>query len=559
MNKCVTLVLPPDTLWLGLIEQSVSNFVKTAGFSEMLSPKLTGAALEACETLINASAAAGIQNPFKLRLEFRDMALIVEIEYDACVRLNPHEAEDYEVPDSVEDMDKLNPDSLWLHLIKKRMDRVFFMVRDSRRLLRMVKYAREDGSERRDWIMVMRPRLKRELFLHLSDPKAAHPSGVLQGTDGTVLKLKPSETFVVRRLDGMTTLYDIYMAHVEELGLISPNDLAGLYEKLESCNMLDDADGGGARPRWRRILHRLVNPDVSIPHADAFVGRVRSLSRLLLTPVGLLALLALGVSGAIPVWRHFEQFKETVAGIESAFAGTPVILLLLYVLILLHAMLHELGHGVVCKHYGGQIPRLGVMFYLSTFIFYCDTTASLNFPRRKRLLVTMGGPIASFAILGAGLWAAGAMAGSGSLWETVFVVFSLVSLFALVMGFNPFIKLDGYYMLSDIVDISNLRERSFRFLQRRLLGGLGFGEDKDLFATRRERRIFWSYGVLGLILTVGFQALPVLTLVRLLRAESASGGRLLWAAIICIMILIRVASVSLRKLNAMRNRDYTLS
>ncbi len=559
MNKYITLTLPPDTLWLGLIEQTVSSFAKTTGVSERLCPMLTGATLEACEMLINASNTAGSKNTFNLGLEFRDMALIVEIEYDCSVRLNPHEVEDYEVPDSADDLNGLNPDSLWLYLIKRSMDRVFFRVNGSRRCLRMIKYVREVGSERLDWIMVMRPRLRKEIFLHLSDQKAVHPSGVLQSPAGAVLKLKPSETFVIRRLDGTTTLYDIYMSHVEELGLISPSDLAQLYEKLEACNMLDDADNDRRQPRWRRMLHRLVNPDISIPRADALVTRVYSLSRFLFTPAGLGVLLALGLSGAIPAWQHFEQFKETFVSMEAAFTDNPLIPLLLYVLVLFHVMLHELGHGVVCKHYGGQVPRLGVMFYLATFIFYCDTTASLNFPRRQRLLVSLGGPIVSFAVLGVGLWTAGAMAGSGSMWETVFMIFSIINFFALVMGFNPFIKMDGYYLLSDLTNIPNLRDRSFRFLQRRLLGGLGFGEDRDLLATRWERRIFWYYGIFGLIITVVFQVLPVLTLVHLLQAESVSGGKLLWTVTICTLLLVRLASVALLKLNAMRKHEYNLS
>ncbi len=546
-------------LWLGLIEQTVSSFAKSTGVSEILCPMLTGAVLEACEMLISASDKAGSQNTFNLGLEFRDMALIVEIEYDGSVRLNPHEVEDYEVPDSADDLHNLNPDSLWLHLIKRRMDRVFFRVNGSRRCLRMIKYVREAGSERLDWIMVMRPKLKKEILLHLSDQKAVHPSGVLQGPDGAVLKLGPSETFVIRRLDGTTSLYDIYMSHVEELGLISPGDLAGLYERLEACNMLADADNDRRQPGWRRMLHRLVNPDISIPRADALVTRAYSMSRFFFTPIGLVVLLALGLSGAIPAWQHFEQFKETFVSMEAALTGNLLIPLLLYVLVLFHVMLHELGHGVVCKHYGGQVPRLGVMFYLATFIFYCDTTASLNFPRRQRLMVSMGGPIVSFAILGAGLWVAGALAGTSSPWETVFVVFSIINFFALVMGFNPFIKMDGYYLLSDLAGIPNLRDRSFRFLQRRLLGRLGFGEDKDLLAMRWERRIFWYYGIFGLIITVVFQVLPVLTLVYLLQAESASGGRLLWTVTICTLILLRVASVSLLKLNAMREHEYKLS
>jgi len=560
MNKSIILTLPPDGLWLGLVERSILSFAETVGFSETLRRMLTSATLEACEELINASDAAGSQEPYRLVLEFRDKALIVEIEYDDLVQLNPHKADDYEVPNSAEDLNELEAASLWLHLIKRRMDRVFFRVHGSQRALRMIKYIRESGWEGLDWIMVMRPKLKKGLHLHLSDHEKAYPSGVLQSPDGAVLKLGPSETFVIRRMDGATTLYDIYMAHVEELGMVSPSDLVALYERMEACEMLADTDQDRRQSRWRRVLHRVVNPDISIPRADACVARVYAWSRFLFTPFGLGALLALGLSGVIPAWMHFERFKEVVFGLEMTFLDSPIILLPLYVLILLSIIFHELGHGVVCKHYGGKVPRLGIMFYLSTFIFYCDTTAALNFPRkRQRLLVSLGGPIVSFAVLGVGLWAAGTMSGSASLWETVLVAFSLINFFALVMGFNPLIKMDGYYILSDLTEIPNLRSRSFLFLERRLLGWLGFGEDKDLLATHRERRIFWWYGIFGALFTVVFQVLPVVEFVRLMNAESVSGGRLVWAVIICVLLSVRVASVTLKKLNAMRDHEYNLT
>ena len=176
--------------------------------------------------------------------------------------------------------------------------------------------------------------------------------------------------------------------------------------------------------------------------------------------------------------------------LEEAFLSNPLLILPVYLLTLVHVTLHELGHGVTCKHYGGKVPRLGIMFYMASFIFYCDTTAAWNFPEKKhRILVSLGGPIISFAIMGAGLWGAGYYAGTGLIWEPVFVAFSLFNFFGLVMNFNPFIKMDAYYMLLDYTGIPNLRECSFKFLERKTLGWMGVGSDEAIKVTLLERKI----------------------------------------------------------------------
>ena len=426
-------------------------------------------------------------DPVRLRLDCKGGAVAADLEYSARIPLNPHRTEDYEVPDApgadqpgpdaqtmdAARLDALNMDVLWLHLIKRRMDRVRFLVRGPRHVLRMIKYRRQEGKERQAWILAVTPLLRPGLELHLDDPEAEHPSSVLQSAGSGVLKLGPSETFAVQRMDGQRSFQDIYMEHIDELGLVSPDALARLYESLESMGMLADG-AGGTGSRLARLARKAFNPDISIPRADAVVTAVHAWARPLLGRPGALLLLAAGLSGLVPALLGMSRFREVTAGLEAAFLAQPWLVVPLYVMVMVHAMLHELGHGVTCKHFGGRVPRLGIMFYLATFIFYCDTTAAWNFQdKRRRLLVSLGGPMVSLAVLSAGLWTALALAGTGSPWESTVVAFCLLAAFGLAMNFNPFIKMDAYYMLVDLTGIPNLRTRSFRHLETRLLSRLG--------------------------------------------------------------------------------------
>lgn len=555
----ISITLPPDASWLRFVQDCLHRYCETVGFSERLEEMCTSSVMEACEELLSKADKAGIFDPIALLLDYKGETIVIDIEYSARIPLNPLETGEYEVPDAESGLDNLDLDTLWLHMIKQRMDRVRFMINGSRHTLRMVKYRRDKGKEKRAWVMGIKPELRKGLLLHLADSDTGHPSSTLQATGVGVLRLGPSETFIIQNMDGKTTFHDLYMAHIDALGLTSPDMLAALYERLEAMGMLVSPDQGARNSRFRKIIQNVTNPDISIPNADGVVTAVHHKARFMFSHFGLGALLAIGLSGIIPYLEHHSQFLSVIKGLEESFLGNPLLLLPVYLLLLVHVGLHELAHGVTCKHYGGAVPRLGIMFYLMSFIFYCDTTAAWNFPaKRHRILVSLGGPLISFAILGIGLWAAGYYAGSGSIWESVFVAFSICNLFGLIMNFNPFIKMDAYYMLLDYTGIPNLRERSFKFLERTALGWMGVGSEEDVKVTLRERKIFWWYGMLGGVVTLVFFALPVLRLSLLLRDTSASGGKLLFAMLLGALMIASLGKLAYGKIKAVRHREYKI-
>ncbi len=558
-NNHIAILLPPSGRWLPFLSDGIARYARTVGFSRALEDSIIYSVMEACEELIRLAGQTGVLEPFNVFLDFRGEAAIIEIEYSGRIPLNPHEAEEYEIPDASTELDSVDTEALWLFLIKKRMDRVFFRVRGSRRVLSMMQYRREEGMEKRVWAMSIRPELRKGLHLHLDENGDTHPRSVLQNNSGGVLMLGESETFFVRNMNGVKTFHDLYMEHVDAIGLVSPNLPAALYENLDAMEMLVPTEDEARGTRWRKLLLKVINPSLSIPKAEEVVTAVHRRTQFFFTPPGVALLMLLGASGLIPLWGTYHLMLKRVTGLEQILFDSPQMLIPLYALNLIHVSLHELGHGVTCKHFGGKVPRMGIMFYLASFFFFCDTTASYTFPeKRKRLLVSLGGPIVSFAIFGLGLWGAGYFAGSDSLWEYVFIAFSLFNFFGLIMNFNPFIKMDAYYMLTDLTGNPNLREKSFRFLNRKLLGWLGFGSEEEVKVTVRERRIFWWYGMLGSAMTILFVVAPLLQLIRLLQTDSLHGGRALLLITICALLLARLGTLALNGMKRMFYREYKI-
>jgi putative peptide zinc metalloprotease protein len=549
-----------------LVDSAARMYWEELGFAEPLRDMLGGSLNEACEEFIRVCRERGIEETFEVTLDFLDGAAIIRLSYDSRVPLNPLETEEYEVPASPDDLDSLNMDSLWLHLIKRRMDRVFFRVEGSRRCLQMMKYRREEGKARQLWVMGLSPRLRSGLKLEL-EPAGAESSIVrggllLDDRSGAALKLDPGSAFIVQRLDGKTTFHDIYLEYIDRVGMVSPKQLALLFERLEAQNMLERESAPERGGRFRRLAQRVINPGFVIPQADRFIGRLQKSLSFLLNPFGAALFLLAGFSGLIPLWREGAgELFRTGMELKPFFLSHSWAIGGMYVLLLASAAAHELGHAVVCRTYGGRVDRVGVMFYLAMFIFFCDTSSAWNFSRKgKKIAVSLAGPLVTFAFLGAGLWAWGWQAGAGSAVEMIAAAFSLLTMFTLAMNLNPFIRMDAYYVLMDLSGIRNLRSRSFAYM-RDILSELLLGKRPDPAepkASFREKIYFLVYGVSGGIMSVVFFCWPLVYYIRrFIASNGASGGAFLFGAIIAL-ILIRLGVQGFRKFYSFRNRAYKI-
>jgi len=562
MNNKITLILPPSEKWLTMINETIRHYARLQNFTQQSEDDLTQSLLEACEAFLLMAHEAGIHDDYEISFNFYNDAITVELVYDGKIPLNPHKTGEYEVPESDADIDKINLDVLWLHLIRRRIDRVYFSVRGSKHAFQMIKYHRELGKERRQWVMGLSPMLRKNLRIEFFKAKdGATPLGcIIQDPHSeNVLKLGPSEAFMIQNMNGENTCHDIYMQHVSELGMISPQRITFLYEKLEAAKLLADPNKENASYRFRKIIRKLINPSFSIPYPDEAITLAYRTTQFLFNKIGFLFLVLIGLSGIYPLSIHYDQFINIIANLENFFLAHPEGVFILYFLILVVAFIHEFGHGLMCKHYGGKVNRLGIMFYLGTFIFFCDTSAAWNFPRRsQRFLVSLAGPLTTFAIFGAGLWAAGAFMVSGSIWGPVCICLCLVCFVILILNFNPFIRMDAYYMLMDLTGIPNLRSRSLQFIKKNLFGRFISIRREEEEIPHRVKILFWLYGLIGAIITLIFGIWPFMNVMRILAKESSHQGKIMLCFALIGLLIFRLGFQGYQKFRSIRHRTYKL-
>ena len=546
------LTLKPSDDWLPTVEGLVRGFAASKGYPPVLAETLAGLALEACGNLARAVDVNHPPDDCHITLRDDPTALILDIDFSDKIPLAPPPAKggDPAAPGA----------SDWTRCRTGRVDKVFYKSRGSRRVLTLVFYHRQPGREGELWVMRLVPKLAQAVALDVRPPEGEFPAAGLICNPFTnrVLTLGPNETFVVQHIDGKRSYYDIYLEHIDQIGLVSPDVLAGLHESLVLSGMLDTAD-----PRAEKfkpsLARRILNPNFSIPNADAVVEAIFRRLGFLTGPVGAALLIAIGLFG-VYAFASGPATLRSASQLQSFFETDPLALVFLYLLMLATTVIHEFGHALACKRFGGRVHRLGIMFYLVMFIFYCDTTASSLFPKpSQRIMVSLAGPLTTFACQGLGFYFVSLPAANASTWAYVWESYCLMALFCLAMNFAPFIKMDSYYMLMDALDMPNLRERSFAYLGRKIFGRLSQKARRPSLPepNARERRVFWLYGTVSTAFSLFFVVYSLHYYGSRLVVH-ASDYEPIWAAIVLVLILSRLAGQAYRKYYALRHWENRL-
>jgi len=166
-----------------------------------------------------------------------------------------------------------------------------------------------------------------------------------------------------------------------------------------------------------------------------------------------------------------------------------------WLLFMILGAVHEFGHGLTCKHFGGEVHQMGFLLIYFTPAFFTDTTDITLFDRVSRRQW----------VIFAGIWIELCACGISALvWhftvpgslvnDLAYKMMLLSAIQGALLNLNPLIKADGYYALSQFLEIDNLREDSFAYLKAAARKYL-LRQDIDLPAAgRRHRRIYLIFG-----------------------------------------------------------------
>jgi putative peptide zinc metalloprotease protein len=347
--------------------------------------------------------------------------------------------------------------------------------------------------------------------------------------------------------------------------LTSPEHLAMIFTSLESAGMLEtDGQEEGKRGLLARLssrIHKAVFRSLTIPDADRVVNYLYGRVSWLFRPVAVVLVLSFALSGFIPLSHEISEVHHLLSKPALAIHSNPLILIELYVLMTLVTVLHEFSHALTCKHFGGSVHRIGIMFYLAMIIVFADVSAAWGFQNKwKRIAVAAAGPILNLVVMSLSFWIWHFHKAHVQPEHSIWFLLGFFCLYSTVLNFIPLIKMDGYYILTDLTGISTLREKSFAYLGQKLLAVFGIGrEEEQLRPKARERWILWSYGLAGAAGTVFFLAFPFVEFVHYIAAEHPSEGMLIFLGVIVALTLYNAAYRAYQMAHSRLNREIVIA
>jgi putative peptide zinc metalloprotease protein len=348
-------------------------------------------------------------------------------------------------------------------------------------------------------------------------------------------------------MNGERTVQEIWDALCTQLGDEAPtqDEVIRLLGQLHFANALrcDAAPDviellGRTRRREKgERLQRWLNPlaiRVPLGDPDAFLERWVWITRPLFTPAAALLLACMGTAALLCA---APQLADLTRGAAHELLD-PRNLLLLCVLYPVIKTLHELGHAFATKAFGGEVHELGVMLLALIPVPYVDASASAAFPSKHQRAAVAGAGIAVELAIGSIALAVWLWTEPGWVRTLAYNAVWIAGVSSLLVNGNPLLRYDGYYVLSDLIEIPNLGARSSEYLgslvQRHLLG---LERVRCPVQARGERRWLSSYGI-GAAL---YRPLVTLSIALFIAERFFTMGVALAAAVVVLQVLLPLA------------------
>jgi putative peptide zinc metalloprotease protein len=320
------------------------------------------------------------------------------------------------------------------------------------------------------------------------------------------------EYFIARQLDGSTPLEEISRRVEHRFGYaVGLDDLNGCLEQLRHCGLLEDPQSAPEQPRARAARGSILylrlgafDPDRALDRWLPYLSVVFTRGFMLCSAA--ILLLALGIMAA-----GWHELSRDGAGLYRFDA-----LLLAWFTVVAVTIAHELAHAFTCKRFGGQVHEIGLLLIYFQPAFYCNVSDAWLFPEKSRRLWVMFAGVCLDLIVWALATIAWRLTDVDTYVHFLALIVMVTSAVKTLFNLNPLIKLDGYYLLSDALEIPNLRQRSFAYLKTvgtRVARMFAVSTQRTSQVTpepdARLRRVYVAYGILAAVYSTWFLAVVV--------------------------------------------------
>src|SRR5262249_42933487 len=325
-------------------------------------------------------------------------------------------------------------------------------------------------------------------------------------------RFKEQEHSLIRLMDGKHTLDEAQKAFEKRFrpDRLTLEDLEHFGQQLLTAGLAQNESPQAGQQLFDRrkkrkrseLLQAVTNIlYIKIPVFDPekILNRMLPYLRWMFTTWFFVASVSFMLSAVLLVLTHFGTFYDRLPSYHEFFSLKTVAYL--WAALGMVKVIHEFGHGLSCKAFGGEVHEMGFLFLCLSPCMYCNVSDAWTLPNKwKRIIISFAGIYVELMIAAAAtfIW-----------WNTPsypFVNYMCLSLMVVcsvstvLFNGNPLMRYDGYYILADWLEIPNLRDRCNRYLQRLVMEHcLGIEVQPEPYMSLWRRILFVFYAVVSYI------------------------------------------------------------
>ncbi len=322
-------------------------------------------------------------------------------------------------------------------------------------------------------------------------------------------RFQEEEYKILELLDGVRSLKEIKDVFEAEFipQKITLEELQQFIGRLhESGMVISEAEGQGEKLLKRRkdrakkqLISTLSNVlYIKLPGFDPepALRWLHPRMKWIYTSWALTGVILLALSALTLVLINFDEFRgrPEMESFHSFFNMQNIVWL--WIAMGMTKIIHEFGHGLTCTHFGGECHEMGMLFLVLSPALYCNVSDSWTMPNKwHRIAISVAGiyvevVLASIATF---IWWYSA---PGLIHNIAFSTMFVCSVNTVLLNANPLMRFDGYYVMSDLLEIPNLRVKANQLLQRTAAQVcLGLEMPADPFMPKSRKGWFITYAI----------------------------------------------------------------
>jgi putative peptide zinc metalloprotease protein len=292
-------------------------------------------------------------------------------------------------------------------------------------------------------------------------------------SSGKIFRFNEAAYELIGRLDGKQTLHEIWEVLLVVMQDDAPtqDEVIGILSRLHKADALQgnlppdclDMFRRDEKQRRKKWLNKLRSPfSIKVPlfDPDKLLEAILPIAGCLFTPLGFIVWLAVVVTAifaAAPEWQALKEY----ASLNMLETNNLVVLGLVYPLV---KVIHEFGHAISTKKWGGEVHEMGISLLVFIPVPYVDASSSVVCRYKyQRMIVSAAGMMVEVFLASLALFVWLNIEDSATR-SIAFNIMVIAGVSTLVFNGNPLLRFDAYYILEDLIEVPNLASRSSRYL-----------------------------------------------------------------------------------------------